>query len=162
VVAGAAHPHLGRTPEVFSVTLADCLPQLKWTIQSLASLASPPKVIIGGSVVNKHPEVATQSGADGTAPTFIEAIKEGNRLLGVTRRPLSLEDYLELLGSRVQECRRELGWNQQRLADTAGLDRTYISAVEHGKQNLTLGVVVKLSEALGVELGQLLLNDKQG
>ena len=122
--AGAAHPHLGRTPEVFSVTLADCLPQLKWTIQSLASLASPPKVIIGGSVVNKHPEVATQSGADGTAPTFIEAIKEGNRLLGVTRRPLSLENYLELLGSRVQECRRELGWNQQRLADTSGLDRT--------------------------------------
>ncbi len=60
------------------------------------------------------------------------------------------------MGQKVQEIRRDLGGNQQQLADSADLDRTYISAVEHGKQNLTLGAIVKLADGLGVELGQLL------
>ncbi len=42
------------------------------------------------------------------------------------------------------------------LEDSANLDRTYISAVEHGKQNLTLGAVVRLADALGEDLPQLL------
>ena len=60
------------------------------------------------------------------------------------------------MGQKVQEIRRDLGGNQQQLADSADLDRTYISAVEHGKQNLTLGTIVKLADGLGVELKQLL------
>jgi transcriptional regulator with XRE-family HTH domain len=60
------------------------------------------------------------------------------------------------MGQKVQEIRRDLGGNQQQLADSADLDRTYISAVEHGKQNLTLGAIVKLADGLGVELKQLL------
>jgi len=60
------------------------------------------------------------------------------------------------MGQKVQEIRRDLGGNQQQLADSADLDRTYSSAVEHGKQNLTLGAIVKLADGLGVELKQLL------
>ena len=60
------------------------------------------------------------------------------------------------MGQKVQEIRRDLGGNQQQLADSADLDRTYLSAVEHGKQNLTLGAIVKLADGLGVELKQLL------
>ena len=60
------------------------------------------------------------------------------------------------MGQKVQEIRRDLGGNQQQLADSADLDRTYISALEHGKQNLTLGAIVKLADGLGVELKQLL------
>ena len=60
------------------------------------------------------------------------------------------------MGRKVREIRKGLGWNQQQLADSADLDRTYISAVEHGKQNLTLGAIIKLADGLGVELGQLL------
>ena len=60
------------------------------------------------------------------------------------------------MGQKVQEIRRDLGGNQQQLADSADLDRTYMSAVEHGKQNLTLGAIVKLADGLGVELKQLL------
>ena len=73
-----------------------------------------------------------------------------------SREPVSLNEHLQSLGRKVQEIRRDLGWNQQQLADNADLDRTYISAVEHGKQNLTLGAIVKLADALGVELVQLL------
>jgi len=42
------------------------------------------------------------------------------------------------------------------LASSCGLDRTYISAVEHGKQNLTIGAAVKLADALNTSLVSLL------
>ncbi|GIS81805.1 MAG: hypothetical protein CM1200mP15_04370 [Dehalococcoidia bacterium] len=60
------------------------------------------------------------------------------------------------MGSRVQDLRKGRSWNQEQLAQASSLDRTYISAVENGKQNLTIGVVLKLAEALEVPIGQLL------
>jgi transcriptional regulator with XRE-family HTH domain len=45
------------------------------------------------------------------------------------------------------------------LAQAADLDRTYISAVEHGKQNLTLAAVMRLAEALDVPFEQLLVSE---
>ena len=60
------------------------------------------------------------------------------------------------MGSRVQDLRKGRNWNQEQLAQASSLDRTYISAVENGKQNLTIGVVLKLAQALEVPLGKLL------
>ena len=77
-------------------------------------------------------------------------------MVGIAREPVPLHEHLQSLRQKVQEIRRDLGWNQQKLADNADLDRTDITAVEHGKQNLTLGTIVKLADALGVELVQLL------
>ena len=45
---------------------------------------------------------------------------------------------------------------QQQLADASELDRTYISLVEHGKQNLSLDAVLKIANALEVPLSDLL------
>ena len=61
-----------------------------------------------------------------------------------------------MLGDRIQTTRKGLRWSQQRLADKAGLDRTYISLVEGGKQNLTLGAVMKIADALEVTVDSLL------
>ena len=36
------------------------------------------------------------------------------------------------------------------------LDRTYISMVEHGKQNLTIGAVLRIADALDVPIGELI------
>jgi len=49
-----------------------------------------------------------------------------------------------------------LQMTQKELADRSELDRTYISMVENGKQNLTLGAMVKISIALEVPLASLL------
>ena len=38
------------------------------------------------------------------------------------------------------------------------LDRTYISMVEHGKQNVTVGTIVKIADALDVQIGELLVS----
>lgn len=139
-----------------STTSADCLPRLQWTVASLATLANPPKILLGGAVLRDTPDLAIDMGADAVAQSLTEAVLEGRRLIGIAKEPVSLNDHLQNMGRKVQEIRKGLGWNQQQLADSANLDRTYISAVEHGKQNLTLGAIVKLADGLGVELEQLL------
>ncbi len=40
--------------------------------------------------------------------------------------------------------------SQEGLADAAGLDRTFISALERGRKNPTLKTIVRVAEALGV------------
>ena len=139
-----------------STTSEDCLPRLEWTVESLATLANPPKILLGGTAVANSPDLAVEVGADAVGQTLQDAVLEGRRLIGIAKEPVSLNDHLQSLGRKVQGIRRDLGWNQQQLANSANLYRTYISAVEHGKQNLTLGAIVKLADALGVELVQLL------
>ena len=68
----------------------------------------------------------------------------------------SLEDYLTIIGNQIQSLRKGKSWSQSALASSSGLDRTYISAVEHGKQNLTIGAAVKLADALETSLIDLL------
>jgi len=48
------------------------------------------------------------------------------------------------------------GWSQEVLALEAGLDRTYVGAVERGERNPTLASMGKLAGALGVEVRELL------
>ena len=139
-----------------STTNADSLPRLEWTVGSLATLANPPKILLGGAVLGDTPDLAIKMGADAVAQNLTDAVLEARRLIGIAKEPVSLNDHLQNMGRKVREIRKGLGWNQQQLADSADLDRTYISAVEHGKQNLTLGAIVKLADGLGVELGQLL------
>jgi transcriptional regulator with XRE-family HTH domain len=56
----------------------------------------------------------------------------------------------------VLELRTARGWSQQALAAEAGLDRTYISAVERGRQNLTVGALLSLAQALDTPIADLL------
>ncbi|WP_261397197.1 helix-turn-helix domain-containing protein [Leisingera aquaemixtae] len=52
--------------------------------------------------------------------------------------------------------RAERGWSQERLAAEAGLNRTYLSAVERSEQNISIDNLFKVAEGLGVESWQLL------
>ena len=65
-------------------------------------------------------------------------------------------DHLTAMGRRINSIRTSRHMTQQELANTAGLDRTYISMVEHGKQNLTIGAVLRIADALGVPIGHLI------
>lgn len=88
------------------------------------------------------------------AASVVEATSEQTEL-NKTEETLNL--YLRDLGSRILTLRKASGMSQQALADAAKLDRTYISAVEHGKQNVTVGAIVKLATALKIPLNQLLI-----
>lgn len=70
------------------------------------------------------------------------------------RDPL-LEHRLEVIGSRIRAARDDLGWTQERLANEAGLNRTYIGQLECGDRNVAVGNLFKIADALKVSIGEL-------
>ncbi|MEZ5415532.1 MAG: helix-turn-helix transcriptional regulator [Opitutaceae bacterium] len=52
------------------------------------------------------------------------------------------------LGSNVRKLREARDWTQERLAEKADLDQTYISGIERGERNLTILSAAKLAAAL--------------
>ena len=56
----------------------------------------------------------------------------------------------------MRVLREEQGLSQERLGQMAGLDRTFISQIELGRRNVTLGTIHKLARALGVKPSDLL------
>jgi transcriptional regulator with XRE-family HTH domain len=73
-----------------------------------------------------------------------------------------MEDIRTRFGARIRQLRTDRGWSQEELADRAGLDRTYVGAIERGEQNLSLVNIEKLATTLGVSLAELFssFNDK--
>jgi transcriptional regulator with XRE-family HTH domain len=78
------------------------------------------------------------------------------RLFGFEEDRFSLDIFLKELGQRVRDLRIQRGWTQQQLAEKSNMDRTYIIAVEFGKQNLSIGVVMKIAKALNVPIERFL------
>ena len=53
------------------------------------------------------------------------------------------------IGKRIRELRIEATLSQEKLALSAGLDRTYIASVEKGKRNISIVNLEKIIKALG-------------
>lgn len=66
-------------------------------------------------------------------------------------RPMKKRDQaLAAFGRNVARIRNERGLSQDKLAEKAELDRTYVSGIERGIRNPGIKVVVRLAHALGV------------
>lgn len=63
-------------------------------------------------------------------------------------------------GRAVREMRSESGMSQEELAHRSGVDRSYMSSIERGEQNVGLMSMHRIAEALGVSLAELVLNAK--
>lgn len=68
-------------------------------------------------------------------------------------RLIAQSDLKKEFGAELKRRRMENGISQERLAELADLHRTYISAVESGKRNLTLESIQRLAQALGASVG---------
>jgi transcriptional regulator with XRE-family HTH domain len=62
---------------------------------------------------------------------------------------------LETFGENLRFHRNQRGIAQERLAELAELDRTYISLLERGKRNPTLTCIAKLAKVLEVSFDDL-------
>ena len=58
------------------------------------------------------------------------------------------------VGNKIKTLRHLNGLSQEKLALNAGLDRTYIASVENGKRNISIVNLEKITNALGVSLGE--------
>lgn len=60
---------------------------------------------------------------------------------------------LKEVGLRIQELRKErLNITQSELAKRLGYDRTFLSRVERGVQNITLETLDKICDGLGITI----------
>ncbi len=61
-----------------------------------------------------------------------------------------------IFARNLRRERQARGFSQEKLADLAGLHRTYISSVECGERNISIDNIECLAKALGIEPALLL------
>lgn len=64
-------------------------------------------------------------------------------------------EYLERFAQRVRVLREEQGISQEKLAERAGLHRTYIGMVERLERNPYLICIYKIANGLGIDVKEL-------
>ena len=60
--------------------------------------------------------------------------------------------YQQVIGETIEQMRTEKGWTQEELAKAVGSSQSAIHRIEKGRQNVSLEMVKKLSEALGNQI----------
>jgi methylmalonyl-CoA mutase cobalamin-binding subunit/DNA-binding XRE family transcriptional regulator len=148
---------------VVSVTMDEHLSALGPLTTALRALPSPPKIVVGGLAARNQPERATDLGADEVAAVAVDTLAAARRLAPKAGRPNPpLDQVLHAVGRNILALRTRRGWSQQQLAGAASLDRTYVSAVERGRQNLTVGALLSLAQALDAPVTDLLAGGTSG
>jgi transcriptional regulator with XRE-family HTH domain len=66
-----------------------------------------------------------------------------------------MEKIQNLFGVAVRRRREQLGLSQEAFAAKAGIHRTYISSIELGKVQVSIGIAYKLAEALETQVSKL-------
>ena len=67
-----------------------------------------------------------------------------------------MKKFVRDFGVEIRKYRKELGASQETIAEKAGIHRTYLSAIENGKADLSLSIADKVTKALGKKLSQVI------
>jgi transcriptional regulator with XRE-family HTH domain len=70
-------------------------------------------------------------------------------------------DLIHCFAQNVRKYRKERGYSQERLAELCGLHRTYISALERERRNISVDNIQKIADALDIEPYLLLMPNKK-
>ena len=68
---------------------------------------------------------------------------------------MTTDERMIAFGKRVREMRKSKGISQERLAEMAGIDRSYMGNIERGEKNVTLKKAYEICDALEVTIYQL-------
>ena len=61
----------------------------------------------------------------------------------------------EKLGKAIVNLRKERGLSQDIFAYESGIDRRYMSDIENGKRNISLDIIERISQKLGLKISEL-------
>jgi transcriptional regulator with XRE-family HTH domain len=64
--------------------------------------------------------------------------------------------YLVKVGESIRAARKQRGVSQEEFADIAGFSRSYYTAIETGKRNISVLNLIKIIETLNVEPKEIL------
>jgi transcriptional regulator with XRE-family HTH domain len=101
---------------------------------------------------------------DPRAPTIAGVSLPAQRVqeAGVTRAarparpPNDADRLLPLLGASLRQARQQVHLSQTALAAMTGLSATYIGEIEQGQRNLSVLSLLRLADALGLAVAQVL------
>ena len=143
-------PHL----VALSIRTSSGLDHARRVLGELSTMTDGPKILLGGQAMTRN-----EWPSDGTcavARNVVEGLQLARKLLKDGRPKAVLKEYLIGLGRRVRDLRNKKGWTQEQLAESARLTRVSIVAVEGGKQNISMDVVLRLANSLGTSPEDLL------
>ena len=69
-------------------------------------------------------------------------------------------DALKVFANNLKRYRKERGLSQEAFAEKVGLHRTYISAVEREKRNISIDNIQKIADALGIDTYMLFIESQ--
>ena len=65
---------------------------------------------------------------------------------------MTTDERMVAFGKRVREVRKSKGISQEKLAEMAGIDRSYMGNIERGEKNITLKKIYEICDALQVDI----------
>lgn len=133
-----------------SLTMEQGMEHLERLLDELTALSPAPKVVVGGQLFAARALPLRLRRGCVLARDTAEGIELIGNLLRAARPKVVLKECLLALGRRVRELRTKHGWTQEQLAHATRVARVCIVAVEGGKQNLSMDILVRLANALGV------------
>lgn len=69
-------------------------------------------------------------------------------------------NLLHIFATNVRKYRLEKNLSQEKLAEIADLHRTYISALERERRNISIDNIQKVADALGIDAYKLFIEGK--
>ena len=63
----------------------------------------------------------------------------------------------EDLGKTIIRLRKEKGYSQEAFANEAGIDRRYMSDIENGKRNISIDILERVCNKLGIKISELFI-----
>lgn len=72
------------------------------------------------------------------------------------KRPLKYPNYLKKLGKKIRTFRLKMEISQETLADEAGIERSYMGAIERGERNPSFDKIISIANALKVPTKELI------
>ena len=61
------------------------------------------------------------------------------------------------LGRTISRLRKEKGYSQEAFANEAGIDRRYMSDIENGKRNISIDILERVCNKLGIKISELFI-----
>ena len=147
-----------ESPELvgLSVTIEEFLPNASKTVKGIKRLPNPPVVVIGGAIMTTNPI----SDADFCSADAVKAVNWVQTHFNLNESSVTIDVLLADLGERIQMLRKDRGLSQKGLASQANLDRSYVSAVENGKQNVSFATLKGIADALDVGIAELISRER--
>ncbi|MGH6801191.1 MAG: cobalamin-dependent protein [Methylocella sp.] len=132
-----------------SVTMEPGIGHVHRLLDKMATLAPAPKVVVSGQFIAVNPSHLNRHPGFHIAHEAVEGVELIGKLLRTDRPKAALKEYLLTLARRVRDLRTRKGWTQEELAAATRVTRGCIVAVEGGKQNVSMDILVRLGNALG-------------